>query len=228
MVAAERVFVVGMFKTGTSSVVKALRHLGYAPAVYNGYSSVNAGARSAAEAPKQYSTVTYLDIPGIDPLCPSHLHDTIREGPHWDDIVSAASRATLFADAPWLYLYREWDALYPSGSRFVLTLRKGGGAAGVRSDLAMWKRLDLYMEVREVMDDDEILKSIEERYDAHNREVREYFAGRDNLLELCLGDNEDHENWAALSSFVHGPASMTPMMPFPRENTDPKRGGVID
>ena len=55
------------------------------------------------------------------------VRDNIVSSPRYADILALSDRpdTTLFGDAPYLFLYREMDRRHP-GSKFVLSLRKGG------------------------------------------------------------------------------------------------------
>jgi len=121
-----------------------------------------------------------------------------------------------FQDNPWPLLFRELDVSFP-GSRFVLTVR----------DPQRWIESvvkhfgDQTTPMREWIYGPGAPRGNEgvylERFERHNREVREYFADRaQDLLEM---DIEAGDGWEALCGFLGRPL---PRVPFPHEN---KAGG---
>lgn len=104
-------------------------------------------------------------------------------------------------DNPWPLLYRELDAEWP-GSRFILTVRDTdrwlasvlGHFGGRTTPMREW----VYGEGRGDPQGNE--ERYRERYEQHNREVREHFADRpDDLLVLDLGAGD---GWAELGAFL--------------------------
>jgi hypothetical protein len=91
-----KVFGIGMFKTGTSSLGEALELLGY---------------RHSAE--EWYHGVLFDDPWNTQPE---------RWSPYIPAIVERARKFEAFQDYPWMYVYREMDQTFP-GSRFVYTMR---------------------------------------------------------------------------------------------------------
>lgn len=205
----EKVFVIGMFKTGTTSIAHALQKLGKRESHFE----LKDGTRC--------STIEYTPLFGIDPLNPTNIPAAMTQHPEWSLLLDAAEKATVFKDAPWLYLYKQWDRLFPN-SKFILTLRKGGANAAALSDLKMWKRLDIYKEVRQKLSENEILCGMKLRYEMHVEEVRRYFLGRhDHFLEICIEDQSGQKTWEILTKFVMGPNAVPPSEPFPRSNVAP-------
>ena len=72
------------------------------------------------------------------------VRDNIVSSPRYADILALSDRpdATLFGDAPYLFLYREMDERHP-GSKFILTLRDGGVMPYIESELRMWAKLGI-------------------------------------------------------------------------------------
>jgi len=86
----------------------------------------------------------------------------------------------------------------------------------------MWRRLDIYKEIRDAMTEDEILERLEFRYELHNAMVRQYFSNRpDDLLEICLAENTDLENWTKLMDFLGAHDHSLQGQLFPYENRAP-------
>ncbi len=174
-----------MFKTGTTSLATAMRGLGY---------STN-GAYWAL-------------FPELAPLFDL---STQAFRVHYGVIQRQATQSQAFADSPWLYLYRELDAWFP-GSRFILTLRDAREVA--RSDLSMWHRSGNLVERWESeTGESPALHMFEERYLAHVANVRSYFDGRPEFLELDL--TQEANPWLPLCDFLGVKA---PSVRFPHAN----------
>ena len=168
-----KVFGVGMFKTGTTSLGLALERLGF---------------RASFRFWGQFPTLApyfELDTRKFEPLAP--------------EIRARADRFDAFSDAPWLFLYRELDEWYP-GSRFILTLRSSTDVL-VQAQLAQWDRIGImerwlaqegYRPSRE---------RFVRRYEQHNENVRTYFKDRpDDLLEICF--ETEPQPWRRLCEFL--------------------------
>lgn len=134
-----------------------------------------------------------------------------------DEVVAVMDRYDSCQDWPWALLFRELDRRYPD-ARFVLTTRR---------DSATW--LDSLRkhaarkgpsEARRIVYGHAMPDGAEalhvERYEAHNRAVREWFADRpDRLLEVCW---ETGSGWAELCGFLGRPV---PDAPLPHRNARP-------
>jgi hypothetical protein len=123
-------------------------------------------------------------------------------------------------DNPWPLLYRALDRAFP-GSRFVLTLREPerwlASALRFFGEESTPMREWIYGAGSPVGSED----AYRRRFECHNREVREYFRGRDDLLTIDL---EAGDGWERLCGFLGlGP----PDLPFPHlERGD--RAGATD
>jgi hypothetical protein len=120
-----------------------------------------------------------------------------------------------FQDNPWPIIYQELDAQYP-GSRFILTIRDTDKwlSSAVRhfgtrpTAMRKW----IYGENYGSPKGHEAI--YRERYDRHNREVREYFKDRpDDLLVIDLTQADDA--WSQLCPFL---GKAIPDTPFPHSN----------
>jgi len=192
-----RIFGIGMHKTATTSLDRALTLLGY-------------------------DSAHWLD---------AHWARAI-----WDQMTATGRSSTLerhyaVCDLPITLLYRELDRGYP-GSRFILTVRDE--VDWLRSARDHWdRRRNPY---RDAWDTDPVTHRLHralygrkkfdalvflERYRRHNREVAEYFAGRDDLLVM---DMDGHAagghaaGWPELCRFLGRPV---PAGPFPRRLVTP-------
>ena len=168
-----KVFGVGMFRTGTTSLGLALERLDY---------------RTTYKFWAQFSRLAPyfdLDTRKFKPLAPA-----VRE---------RAKRFEAFTDAPWLFLYRELDEWYP-GSRFILTSRRSSEAV-VQSELAHWDRAHImtrWLAQEGCRPDPE---RFIRRYEQHNENVRAYFQDRpDDLLEICF--ETEPQPWRRLCEFL--------------------------
>lgn len=109
-----KIFCIGLFKTGTTSIGAALRILGF-------------------DTENEFVVrIKPIDSDGFwnvdDSQSFTHRYDAIREFANMHDA---------FSDSPWIYLYRELDEWFP-GSKFILTVRDPEDVAD--SDIAMTLR----------------------------------------------------------------------------------------
>ena len=123
-----------------------------------------------------------------------------------------------FEDNPWPLLYKELDQRFP-GSKFILTYRHP--RAWIKSAK---KYFGYYEAAAEVWIYDGVGSPIGnqrrflKRYKQHNKEVRDYFAGRPHdFLEIDLTKSTDEENWDRICAFLGHPVPHG--MPFPRANS---------
>lgn len=130
-------------------------------------------------------------------------------------LFDVADRHDWFEDLPWPLAYRELDDRYP-GSRFVLTVRKSPQAW-----LASTRRHSLLTAVRKRDHRTMVYgatyphgngRRYIDVYNRHNQQVRDYFAGRDDLLEMCF---ETGDGWPELCGFLGEPV---PAAPTPHAN----------
>jgi len=129
-----------------------------------------------------------------------------------DIAATIVPRFDAFQDNPWPILYRELDRRYP-GSRFILTLRPVDEwlASSVNhfGERTTPMREWIYG-VGSPLGNEALYR---ERYQRHNREVREYFRDRPgDLLELRITEGE---GWDRLCPFLDKPL---PATAFPHAN----------
>jgi len=185
-----KVFGVGMFKTGTTTLGVALERLGL--------------------------RAHHWFWPQLDGLAPYFDLDSAKFAPFEPEIRAKVERFDAFADAPWLFLYRELDAWYP-GSRFVLTLRRDSETL-VRAQLGQWRRLGILEQWLEEEGYYPPPEKFLERYERHNENVRAYFRDRpDDILEICW--ETERNPWGRLADFLG--IRPAPAEPFPHENRAP-------
>lgn len=133
--------------------------------------------------------------------------------------IKEAEKYEALEDWPWFLIYKELDRRFP-GSKFVLTLRRDVDTY-VRSLQGHHERQGIrradfvkpywWDEVFGVEPSKWDYGRSAERYERHNREVREYFADRigTDLLIVCW---ENGDGWAKLSRFLN---KRQPDEPFP-------------
>jgi hypothetical protein len=169
-----KVFGVGFQKTGTSSLDKSFRILGY-----RADKGVFINASSKRDS-------LFIEPP-------------LTNAKILERVLPIAKAKEAFSDNPWPLLYRELDNLFP-GSQFVLTVRDPERwiASLVRhygsreSDILQW----LYGCRRVIGNEARCL----EVYEAHNAAVRAHFASRPHALFEV--DVERHPRWEALCVFL--------------------------
>jgi hypothetical protein len=123
-----------------------------------------------------------------------------------------ARKYSAFQDNPWPVLFRDLDQHFP-GSRFVLTVRDPerwlASVVDHFGDLSTPMREWIYGPGSPRGHEDVYL----ERFERHNREVRDYFSIRSgDLLEMNI---EAGDGWDPLCGFLGLPR---PAIPFPHKN----------
>mmetsp|Transcript_22114 Transcript_22114/g.32963 ORF Transcript_22114/g.32963 Transcript_22114/m.32963 type:complete len:422 (+) Transcript_22114:51-1316(+) len=112
-----KVFGIGLFKTGTSSLMQAFVNLGYQP---------------------DNLTKTFdFSYTGSNQFDESMVLERIDESTRTPPYVKVLDSAQSAVDGPWLFLYERLSMWYPN-SKFVYTVRDTVGL--LRSDLGMWMK----------------------------------------------------------------------------------------
>jgi len=172
-----KVFCIGFHKTGTTSMNRALAHLGYRVC----------GVRK-------------------------DLRQSVASG-DLAPLFRVIDRFDAFEDNPWPLVFQDLDRAYP-GSRFILTrrdvsdwmgsvLNHFGGVSNPMRELVYGPGAGAPLGNEAVY---------EARYRRHVAEVRAWFQGRDDLLELDLAAGD---GWQELCAFLEVSA---PRGPFPHSN----------
>ncbi len=182
-VRATKVVGIGLPKTGTTTLGYCLRRFGYKHRTYDMDLAVKA------------------------------KRDQVSE------VMREAKQHESFEDWPWFMLYREFDRGFPN-SKFILTLRKDTETyvkslqrhherEGIRNK--NWVKPSWWDVVHEVEPAEWDYEKSARRYEKHNRDVLEYFAGRidKDLLVVCW---ETGDGWSKLSDFLN---QRIPDEPFP-------------
>ncbi|ETO03247.1 hypothetical protein RFI_34165 [Reticulomyxa filosa] len=226
----KRVFVIGLFKTGTTSMNAALSRLGYR-CFWRSCQFVPAWEYGMSKSEFwQYLFMSADTIEWMHKVEEGYLRD-LRD---WSD------RAGSVGDGPWLFLYTLLDHWYP-GSKFILTVRNSTWDV-VNSDVKMELRTKLHMDAlwsQQVnatrpytieLDTSthrfygvslkEFAMLVARRYEIHNFKVRKYFENRPNdLLVLNLSAEKSNTLWKKLTDFLQCPHTVNAT--FPKKNTSP-------
>jgi len=142
----------------------------------------------------------------------------------YNKIWEVANNYDVFEDYPWPYTYKEFDKQYPD-TKFVL---------GTRPNVDDWVKSIVYQTLRVKPENRKLVAEshyheygfgkypilyedkYKEAYLNHNKEVREYFKGRDDILEFCIWEGD---GWDKLCKFLD---CDIPDLPFPhRKNAWP-------
>jgi len=218
-----RIFGIGLHKTATTSLHKALTILGYDSAHWKSAHWAKAIWREMT------ARVPCLECGGEDPKGEQEGNYFCGmcggEGTVLGSLPRSITleRSYALCDLPIPLLYRELDAAYP-GSKFILTVRdeekwlrsvRNHWDGNLNPFRRQWKDDPFTNKVHRLLYgqnwfDAEIFLN---RYRRHNAEVREYFKDRPgDLLEMWMGD--DHLHWISLCSFLDVPI---PDVPYPME-----------
>jgi hypothetical protein len=115
-----------------------------------------------------------------------------------------AERHDAMADSPWHFVYRKLVEWYPD-AKFILTLRKDANAV---AESEFFHNLNHGMPKKMIPKPGFFI----ERYEKHNKYVRDFFKGRANYTEMMI----EHMNWADLCSFLE--IDEVPQRAFPWKN----------
>ena len=188
-IAGPRYFAIGLNKTGTTSLGRCFEALALTP---------------IAEPRSRH--VNYLKL----------LHEIVQNG-NYEAVLKVAEHFRAFQDRPWNVwdIYQRLDERFPE-SFFILT---------VRAPETWWSSVERWLTVSHSVDvakhrrylDHFKVQRLEKRamidaYVRYNDGVREYFAGRGNLLVMDL---ERGDGWPELCGFLQ---LGIPKVPFPHAN----------
>jgi hypothetical protein len=193
-----KIFCIGFNRTGTRSLIEALELLDLGPV-----------------AKPQVLHDKYKERFGEYPY--RAICDRVFEHGDYELPLLIAREFRCLKDRPWNIapMYRLLDEAFP-GSRFLFTWR---------DPAKWWRSVEKWLSRDEEGREAKVLRylkhlgadSIERTqfingYSAYNAEVRNYFDGRDDFLELCW---EEGDGWGELCAFLGIPM---PNLPFPHSN----------
>jgi hypothetical protein len=185
-----KIFGIGFYKTGTTTLYEALRLLGYR--------TVN------GDKPGSY--------PGADDGA-----TLIRQIDAGDFRLPTFERFDAFTDNPYFRIWRGIHSLYPD-AKYILTVREE--AAWIGSCVKFYRnrrvrpmRLWMFGEHANPARDEASRQAWLDAYRAHNAAVREYFAAR--AWQYMEFDPTGEGDWNRLCGFLDAP---TPAVPWPHAN----------
>lgn len=220
-----RIFGIGLHKTATTSLHKALGILGFDSAHWK-------SAHWAKAIWREMTAETKQDQGRLVPGCGNYA-DLITEA--WRSHRSPTlERSYALCDLPIPLLYRELDRAYP-GSKFILTVRdeekwlrsvRNHWDGNLNPFRRQWKEDPFTNKVHRLLYgqnwfDAEVFLA---RYRRHNAEVREYFKDRPGHLLVMDMDGlyaGELRNWSMLCGFL---GVTIPHAPYPMEFRT--KGGV--
>ncbi len=185
-----KIFGIGFYKTGTTTLYEALRLLGYR--------TVN------GDTPRSY--------PGAD-----DGETLIRQIDAGDYRLPTFEMFDAFTDNPYFRIWRQIYDLYPD-AKYILTARDDD--AWIDSCVKFYRnrrlrpmRLWMFGRHADPSRDDESRQAWLDAYREHNAEIRQHFRSRPGqLLEF---DPTQTEDWGPLCEFLSAPV---PQMPWPHAN----------
>jgi len=117
-----------------------------------------------------------------------------------------------FQDTPWSLMYRDMDTLHPNSKFLLVTRETSSWIKSVVRDFEAWPNA-LHQHIYGVPHPTGHEAIWIERYEQHNAEVLEHFAGNPNFVHLNL--NKGEVNWENLCNFLE---QELPDNPWPYEN----------
>ena len=186
--AREKVFCIGFHKTGTTSLTKALRILGYR--------TIHGDGTKTWKGADEGVTLTRLIDAGNYELPTLKLFDA-------------------FSDNPYFTIWKELDRRH--SGKFILTVRDpekwiDSCCRYYKDRRVRHMRQWMFGENADPNSSPQARQAWLDAYTRHNEAVREYFAGRSDFLEI---DVTRESGWEPLCSFLGQPV---PRKPFPHVN----------
>lgn len=161
-----KVFCIGMFKTGTTSIESLMRRYGFKT---DGYFPTTRFWNSKY---KDVFPNTYSDF---------KVHET--------EISNHIKKYDFFSDYPWMFVYEIVYKLSPN-SKFILTTRDVDDV--VNSSYNFERKMAGHN--IELYGEDKLRKMYEKRFLEHDKKVRKFFSDKkDSLLVLDLNDNNKEQ-----------------------------------
>lgn len=146
--------------------------------------------------------------------CRLDMVHPLRQG-DLNTVLNTAGEYDAVQDVPWAALFKELDERYP-GSRFILTQR--GESSWLKS--ARRHFASAYVPLHEWLYGEGVLQGHEalylKRFRRHDREVRDFFRGRED--DLLIMDLQGGDGWDTLCAFL---GHDRPNRPFPHANKGP-------
>lgn len=133
-------------------------------------------------------------------------------------ISSIANEYDAFEDLPWPLLFKQCYELYPD-ARFILSVRKDAETwlNSYRKHVGNRRWVGHFL-IYGTYDPHAEPETHVAAYEAHNREVEAFFAGKPNFLKMCF---ENGDGWDRLCAFL---GEANPGGEFPHSNPARDRG----
>jgi len=193
-----KVFGIGMWKTGTTSLEYALGRLGF---------KHSDNVKQFGDSPTSFlhRNVEAGFIQNGTPATHNYDYDNFSER-EAKTLKRTMNKYSCFTDHPWMWAYKLAYKLHPN-AKFILTLRKDDEALAL-SSLGYRTRHGLPPSTCPIQKENFII-----RYRKHNEAVREFFNHNNaNYLEVCF---ENGDGWKEICEFVDKPI---PNKAFPHAN----------
>lgn len=184
----DKVFCIGFHKTGTTSLTKALKILGY--------KTIHGDGTKTWEGADEGVTLTrMIDAGNFD--------------------LPTLQRFNAFSDNPYFSIWKELDE--NQTGKFILTVRDRekwieSCCRFYKDRRVRHMRNWMFGEHADPNSSPEAKQAWLDAYDAHNKAVRAHFDGRDDFMVLDVTKNE---GWGSLCRFLDRPV---PRKPFPHVN----------
>ena len=186
-----KVFGLGMFKTGTTTLEQCLRLLDMRHVdIETDYLYFSGNAQGYLRRNVEDIVVDY----DYDNFTTEELAIMKQVTENYD----------AFSDHPWMWTFKECHKMYPD-AKFVLTVRKDSETLA-NSDRNFFL---MHGATKEDLPD---ASQFIHRYETHNAAVRDFFKDKDNYIELCW---ETGDGWKELCDFL---GVEVPNIPFPHAN----------
>jgi hypothetical protein len=188
----QKVFCIGFHKTGTSSLTKALKILGYRT-IHGDGNKTWAGADEGVTLTKMID-VGNFNLPTLQQF-------------------------DAFSDNPYFSIWKELDQRFDA--KFILTIRDperwiDSACSYYKDRRIRHMRKWMFDDHADPNTSNEARKKWLDTYNAHNKAVLEYFKGKDNFLVM---DVTKDSNWETLCQFL---GLAKPTKPFPHVNKTKK------
>ena len=197
-----KVFGIGMWKTGTTSLEHALQQLGY---------KHSDNVKEFGKFPTQFLSRNVRAGFVNKGIPATHNYDYDNFSKEEESLIkNVMNKYSCFTDHPWMWCYKKAYEIYPD-AKFILTLRKDDEALA-RSSLGYATRGGHPPSTCPTKKENFIT-----RYRKHNEAVREFFNHNNaNYLEVCF---ENGDGWKEICEFLDKPLPSPSVFPHSNRGT---------
>ncbi len=193
-----KVFGIGMWKTGTTSLEYALGQLGFK------HSNNVEEFKEFGDSPNLFLNRN-VKAAFVNPATHNYDYDNFSKE-EANTLKNIMNKYSCFTDHPWMWAWKLAYKLHPD-AKFILTIRKDDEALAC-SSLGYTTRNGGTVSTCPIKKENFII-----RYRKHNEAVREFFNHNNaNYLEVCF---ENGDGWKEICEFVDKPI---PLSKFPHAN----------